>query len=166
MRRLIILSFIALLPTAAMAEEIPVAYPESTVCAESDGVAMSDGDNIDALMEEYGALPGCTTINISNAMLETMNVALEANFMMVISVENSELIPTFKEKVKAIIGNFDVIMSVNSGGESVNIYNRRDSKGAVTDLYIHTTNSSSSVLIYIQGSDIELSNISSLIGSI
>lgn len=166
MRRLIILSIIALIPATAIAEEVPSANTENEVYTLSDNAEQVDSDSVDALMEEYASQPGCTTINISNAMLESMNVALEANFMRVISIENSELIPSFKEKVKAIIGGYETIMSVNSGGESVHIYNRRDSKGAVTDLYIHTTNSSSSVLIYIQGSDIELSNISSLIGSL
>lgn len=155
MKRIIILLVTILLPMASMAEEEVIREQDGTVCTEAD--------KFDTLMESYSSQPGCTTINISNGMLETMDVAIGADYMKVISVENKELIPVFKEQVEELIGSYEVIMSVNSGGESVEIYKRSSADGSITDLYISTSNADSCVLIYIKGEDIALSNIGGLI---
>lgn len=155
MKRIIILLITILLPMASMAEEEVIREQDSTVCTEAD--------KFDTLMKSYSSQPGCTTINISNGMLETMGVAIGAEYMKVISVENKELIPVFKEQVDELIGSHEVIMSVNNGGESVDIYQQCSEDGSITDLFISTLNADSCVLIYIHGKDIVLSNIGNMI---
>ena len=155
MKRIIILLITILLPMASMAEDEEIREQDGTVCTEAD--------KFDTLMNSYSSQPGCTTINISNGMLETMDVAIGADYMKVISVENKELIPVFKEQVEELIGMYEVIMSVNSGGESVDIYQQCSENGSITDLFISTSNANSCVLIYIHGKDIVLSNIGNMI---
>lgn len=144
-----------LLPMVAKAEEVASTENDTTTNVVSDG--------FDQLMKQYSSQPGCTTITISNAMLRSMEVNIDADYMKVISVENSELIPTFKEQVEQLIGSYEVIMSVNSGCDCVKIYQQRLANGDVSDLYISTSNDYSSVLIYLHGKNIELNNATSLI---
>ena len=155
MKRLIFLLITMLLPMVAMAEEVVSTEDNDTTSVVSDG--------FDELMKRYSSQPGCTTINISNSMFRSMEVSIDADYMKVISVENKELIPTFKEQVEELIGAYEVIMSVNSGGESVKIYQKRAENGSATDLYISTSNADSSVLIHLHGNNLELNNIGSLI---
>lgn len=155
MKRLILLLIIALLPMVTKAEEV--------VNIENDTTTSVVNDGFDQLMEHYSSQPGCTTINISNTMFRSMEVNIGADYMKVISVENKELIPTFNEEVKQLIGSYEVVMSVNSGGDCVKIYQKHSANGDVSDLYISTSNDYSSVLIYLHGKNIELNNATSLI---
>lgn len=155
MKQFIFLLTIMLSPVVSFADEV--------VKHDKSDVVYGDDDKFDILMESYSSQPGCTTINISNGMLEAMDASIGADYMKVISVENGELIPVFKGQVKELVSVYEVIMSVNNGGESVEIYKRSSADGSITDLYISTSNADSCVLIYIKGEDIALSNIGGLI---
>ena len=89
------------------------------------------------IMTEYSTKEDCTTIHISNALFETMNVSINANDMHVISVENKELIPQFRKQMATVVAPLTVMMSVNSGNESVNIYHRSENN-CIKELVIIT----------------------------
>ena len=61
--------------------------------------AMAQTPTFDALFHEYSTKEDCTTINISNTMLKSMEVSIEAEYMQVIAVENKALVPTFRSQV-------------------------------------------------------------------
>ena len=53
---------------------------------------MAQEATFDSLFKEYSLKDKCTTLNISNAMFQSMNVKIDANYMQVISVENKAII--------------------------------------------------------------------------
>ena len=91
--------------------------------------AIAQTPTFESLLKEYSLKEECTTINISNAMLKSMAVNIDAEYMQVIAVENKNLIETFRSQALEALSEFDVIMSVNSGGKSVQIYQCSDDKG-------------------------------------
>lgn len=140
MKRLIILLTI-LLPMSAIAQEI----------------------TFDSLFKEYSTKEKCTTINISNAMLRSMEVNIDADYMQVIAVENSTLIPSFNSQAKEVLSKHEVIMSVNSNNKSVEICQDKNSNGMVTAIYVLVCDDGEGVLIHITGKNLELNNIGSII---
>ena len=112
-------------------------------------------------MTEYSTKEDCTTIHISNALLETMNVSINANDMHVISVENKELIPQFRKQMASVVAPLTVMMSVNSGGESVSIYHRSENN-CIKELVIITQEEDACVVVYITGDNLEVNHIDSL----
>ena len=81
--------------------------------------AMAQTPTFDALFHEYSTKEDCTTINISNAMLKSMEVSIEAEYMQVIAIESESLISTFQAQADKVLSGLEVIMSVSSGGKSV-----------------------------------------------
>lgn len=140
MKRLIILLTI-LLPMSAIAQEI----------------------TFDSLFKEYSTKENCTTINISNAMLRSMEVNIDADYMQVIAVENSTLIPSFNSQAKEVLSKHEVIMSVNSNNKSVEICQDKNSNGMVTAIYVLVCDDGEGVLMHITGKNLELNNIGSII---
>lgn len=141
MKRLILLAML-LLPIGAMAQDV----------------------TISSLMAEYSTKSKCTTINLSNTMLRSMGVEMGADELRAVSVANPELMPRFLEQVAVVVSGLNVVMSVNSDGQqSVSIYQRVNRNGSVTDLVIVKTDDKESVIMHIQGRDLELSNIDSLL---
>lgn len=140
MKRLIILLTI-LLPMSAIAQEI----------------------TFDSLFKEYSTKENCTTINISNAMLRSMEVNIDADYMQVIAVENSALIPSFNSQAKEVLSKHEVIMSVNSNNKSVEICQDKNSNGMVTAIYVLVCDDGEGVLMHITGKNLELNNIGSII---
>ncbi len=128
--------------------------------------AMAQTPTFDALFHEYSTKEDCTTINISNAMLQSMEVSIEAEYMQVIAVENKALIPTFRNQVKEALKGYEVIMSVNSGGEAVEICQRSNESGGVVDIFIMAYSGDECILMHINGKNLELNNISSLLDMI
>lgn len=128
--------------------------------------AMAQTPTFDALFHEYSTKEDCTTINISNAMLQSMEVSIEAEYMQVIAVENKALIPTFRTQVKEALKGYEVIMSVNSGGEAVEICQRSNESDVVVDIFIMAYSGDECILMHINGKNLELNNISSLMDMI
>lgn len=140
MKRLIILLTI-LLPISAIAQET----------------------TFESLFKEYSTKENCTTINISNAMLRSMEVNIDAEYMQVIAVENSELIPTFNSQANDIMSRHEVIMSVNTSDKSVEIRQNKNKNGMVTEIFILVCDKGESILMHIAGKNLELNNIGSII---
>ena len=113
------------------------------------------------IMTEYSTKEDCTTIHISNALFETMNVSINANDMHVISVENKELITQFRKQMTTVVSPLTVMMSVNSGDESVNIYHRSENN-CIKELVIITQEEDTCVVVYITGDNLEVNHIDSL----
>ena len=124
--------------------------------------AIAQAPTFESLLKEYSLKEECTTINISNAMLKSMAVNIDAEYMQVIAVENKNLIETFRSQALEALSEFDVIMSVNSGGKSVQIYQCSDDKGSVVDIYMMSYSGDECVLMHITGKNLELNSISSI----
>lgn len=124
--------------------------------------AIAQTPTFESLLKEYSLKEECTTINISNAMLKSMAVNIDAEYMQVIAVENKNLIETFHSQALEALSEFDVIMSVNSGGKSVQIYQCSDDKGSVVDIYMMSYSGDECVLMHITGKNLELNSISSI----
>ena len=90
-----------------------------------------------------------------------MNVSINANDMHVISVENKALIPQFRKQMASVVAPLTVMMSVNSGGESVNIYHRNEND-CIKELVIITQENDTCVVVYITGDNLEVNHIDSL----
>ena len=124
--------------------------------------AIAQTPTFESLLKEYSLKEDCTTINISNAMLKSMAVNIDAEYMQIIAVENKNLIETFRSQALEALSEFDVIMSVNSGGKSVQIYQCSDDKGSVVDIYMMSYSGDEYVLMHITGKNLELNSISSI----
>lgn len=124
--------------------------------------AMAQSPHFSALMTEYSTQEGCTTLNISNAMFQSLQIDIDAESMKVISIENQSLIPRFREQIKELVAPLNVLMSVNANNESVEIYQRSE-EGRIKELYIITYEGSSCVALYIYGDNLEINQVNSLI---
>ena len=128
--------------------------------------AMAQTPTFESLFNEYSTKEKCTTINISNAMLRSMEVNIDAEYMQVIAVENKALVSTFITQAKEVLSAFEVIMSVNSGDKAVMIYQHAVENGSVVDIYIMASSDGECVLMHINGKKLELGNMSSLMNMV
>lgn len=128
--------------------------------------AFAQTPNFDSLIAEYSTKDKCTAIKISNAMLRSMEINIDAEYMQVISVENSELLPTFTTQAHEALRGFEVVMSVNRDGKSVEILQNTDNKGSVIEIYIMASSNNECILMRIYGKNLALNNINSLINTI
>lgn len=128
--------------------------------------AMAQTPTFESLISEYSSKDGCTTINISNAMLRSMEVNIDAEYMQVISVENEALVSSFRTQAQEVLKGFDVIMSVNSKGKSVEIRQSSNAEGVVVDIFVMACRSDECVLMRVKGKNLELNNISSLMNTL
>ena len=128
--------------------------------------AFAQTPNFDSLIAEYSTKEKCTAIKISNAMLRSMEINIDAEYMQVISVENSELLPTFTTQAHEALRGFEVVMSVNRDGKSVEILQNTDNKGSVIEIYIMASSNNECILMRIYGKNLALNNINSLINTI
>lgn len=128
--------------------------------------AIAQTSTFESLFKEYSTKEGCTTINISNAMLKSMEVNIDAEYMQVISVDNEAFIPLFQAQALEALKGFEVIMSVNSGGNTVEIRQHSNDKGDIIDIYIMTCSGDDCVLMHIIGKKLELGNIGSIINNV
>ena len=128
--------------------------------------AFAQTPNFDSLIAEYSTKDKCTAIKISNAMLRSMEINIDAEYMQVISVENSELLPTFTTQAHDALRGFEVVMSVNRDGKSVEILQNTDNRGSVIEIYIMASSDNECILMRIYGKNLALNNINSLINTI
>ena len=124
--------------------------------------AMAQTPTFKSLFEEYSTKENCTTINISNAMLKAMDVNISAEYMQVIAVNNEELTEVFKTQVLEALKGLEVVMSVNNSGQAVKICQQKNGAGVVTDMYVMSCGNKECVLMKINGHNLELSNIGSI----
>ncbi len=124
--------------------------------------AMAQALTFESLFKEYSTKEECTTINISNAMLRSMEVDIDAEYMQVIAVENKALVPTFCSQVDEVLTGLEVLMAVNNGGESVKICQCSDENNIVVEIYIMASSGDECILMHIVGKNLELSNIGSI----
>lgn len=120
---------------------------------------------LDELMSEYSSKTHCTTINLSSGMLKTMGVEMGADSLKAISVSDTELIARFKKQIALLVEGFEPVMVVNSNGHSVEIYQRSDKSGGITDLVIVTVEGGECVMTYIRGKNLELSAVDAYSGA-
>lgn len=120
---------------------------------------------LDELMTEYSSKTHCTTINLSSGMLKTMGVDMDADTLKAISVSDTALITRFKQQISKLVEGFEQVMSVNSNGHSVEIYQRSDKSGGITDLVIVTHEGGECVMTYIRGKNLELSAVNAYSGA-
>lgn len=124
--------------------------------------AIAQTSTFESLFKEYSTKEGCTTINISNAMLKSMEVNIDAEYMQVIAVENKTLVPTFRSQVDEVLTGLEVLMAVNNEGESVKICQCSDENNLVVEIYIMASSGDECILMHIVGKNMELSNIGSI----
>ena len=124
--------------------------------------AMAQTPTFESLFKEYSTKEDCTTINISNTMLKSMEVSIDAEYMQVIAVENKALVPTFRSQVDEVLTGLEVLMAVNNGGESVKICQCSDENNIVVEIYIMASSGDECILMHIVGKNLELSNIGSI----
>lgn len=124
--------------------------------------AIAQTSTFESLFKEYSTKEGCTTINISNAMLKSMEVNIDAEYMQVIAVENKALVPTFRSQIDEVLTGLEVLMAVNNGGESVKICQCSDENNIVVEIYIMASSGDECILMHIIGKNLELSNIGSI----
>ena len=128
--------------------------------------AMAQTPTFESLFKEYSTKENCTTINISNTMLRSMEVNIDAEYMQVIAIENESLISTFQVQADKVLSGLEVIMSVSSGGKSVKICQRSNENNEVVEIYIMAYSSDESILMHIVGKNLELNNIGSLMNMV
>jgi hypothetical protein len=123
---------------------------------------MAQTPTFDALFDEYSTKEDCTTINISNAMLRSMEVNIDAEFMQVIAVENKALVSTFRNQANEILSRYEVVMTVNNGDEAVMICQHANENKVVVEIYIMASSGDECILMHIIGKNLELSNMTSI----
>lgn len=119
--------------------------------------------SFDELIRRYSSQQGCTTIELSQTMLSSMGVSDGVEHMQVIAVEDKALLSELREAIPEITDGMVVIMSVNSGNESVKICCRNSKEHGIVELVVATFDDGEGVLVRICGTNINISDASSLI---
>ena len=96
-------------------------------------------------------------------MLRSMGVDISAESVRAIAIEDAELIPHAKSQIVKLVSKYEVVMQVNSDDESVDIYQKADASGKVTDLLIVTTSKDECMMLYIYGNGIKVEDATELI---
>lgn len=123
---------------------------------------MAQTTSFNKLMEKYSTMQDCTTIVIEKEMLRSMGVESGMDSVLVVSVESEGLIDTFREDVTLATKGFNVLMTVNSGGEMVKIVSRSEG-GKISEMIVLTISSEEGVAIRVTGNNLSLNEAISLI---
>ena len=116
-----------------------------------------------ALIEKYSTIDGCSTIELSKDMVRSMGGGNGIDTLTAISVEDSSLIAELSSDVEAYTKEMSRIMSVKQSGTQVTIFATTDANtGRIVRLVIYTATSENGVMVILTGSNIELSNASSI----
>lgn len=115
------------------------------------------------LVEKYSQLDGCSTIELSKAMIKSMGAAEGIDTLTAISVEDSSLIEGFYAETMEYVQGMSRIMSVVQSGQRVMIYTTMDpATKRVVRMVIYTSDGKSAVMAILTGEDIELNNVESI----
>lgn len=110
----------------------------------------------DELVEKYSQLDGCSTIELSKAMIKSMGAAEGIDTLTAISVEDPGLIDILHADAMEYTKDMSSILSVKHSGKRVWIYALTDEKsGNVVRMVIYTDDNSSAVMVILTGSCIE-----------
>lgn len=116
-----------------------------------------------ALIEKYSTIDGCSTIELSKDMVRSMGGGNGIDTLTAISVEDSSLIAELSSDVEAYTKEMSRIMSVKQSGTQVTIFATTDANtGRIVRLVIYTATLENGVMVILTGSNIELSNASSI----
>ena len=127
---------------------------------------MAQSPDVESIVKEYSSKEKCTTINISNAMLRSMEVDIDAEYMQVVAVEDETLAPTFRTQVQELLKECDIIMSVNREGKIVEVYQHANQRGEVVNIYILACDEGKSIMMHNTGTNLKLNNIGSLMNTL
>ncbi|MEE0864250.1 MAG: DUF4252 domain-containing protein [Alistipes sp.] len=125
--------------------------------------AMAQGVTFDQLMQEYSSKPKCTTINISNTMIQYIGAEIAADYVRAIAIEDAGIIPTARKQIAELVVTYEMVMQVHSDDELVEIYQRTNSQGEVVDMVMITISDEECMMLYIKGRNLKLENATSLI---
>lgn len=126
-------------------------------------IAMAYDDGFTDLVDRYSSEKGFTTIRLSKDMLQSMGVSNGINQMEVIALEDTKHIERFQADVKSITDGLKVVMSVNSGDETVKIFSKSGDSGAIYEMVIFTSDGNEAVLIRLLGDNIQLKEATQMI---
>lgn len=116
-----------------------------------------------ALLEKYSTMDGCSTIELSKEMIQSMGGGNGIDTLSAISIDKQELIAEFTTEVEAYATGMTRILSVVQNSQRVKIYCITDSNsGKITKMLIHTTSADNAVMVILTGKNIELSNASQI----
>lgn len=115
------------------------------------------------LVDKYATIEGCSTIELSKVMIQSMGGGNGIDALVAISVEREDLIPNFTKEVQAYANGMTKMMNVAHDQKRVTIYcNTEDSSGNITKMLIYTEDKTVAVMVILTGKNIELSNASSI----
>jgi hypothetical protein len=121
-------------------------------------------DDIKQLIATYSTKSDCTTIELSKEMLRSMGAGNGVDKLSVISVEDTLLIADFEKQVEEITTTLNTVMSVSYEGKHVRIYGYTPKGGSTTtEMIIFTIDNESAVMVWVSGSDVQLSNMTDII---
>lgn len=134
-------------------------------------VASAQTDYMTPLIKKYSAFKSCSTVVLSKEMLKQMSTNSGIESMQAISVEDPALLDILKNDLEKFLGEYRLLMSVNSNGTNVEIYRveqhyKSKEKGrqeCIDDMFIIAISQTEGVVIRLTGHNIELSDASSLI---
>lgn len=124
---------------------------------------MAYDDGFTDLVDRYSSEKGFTTIRLSKDMLQSMGVSNGINQMEVIALEDAKHIERFQADVKSVTNGLKVVMSVNSGDETVKIFSKSGDSGAIYEMVIFTSDGNEAVLIRLLGDNIQLKEATQMI---
>lgn len=117
-----------------------------------------------SLIEKYSTIDKCSTIELSKDMIRSMGADDGIDTLTAISVEDPNLIETFNKEAADYTQGMSKIMSVVQNGMRVTIYATISAKTSkVVKMVIFTNDKQNAVLVILTGTNIELSNASSIV---
>ena len=117
----------------------------------------------DKLVEKYSQLDGCSTVELSKAMIKSMGAAEGIDTLTAISVEDVSLIDALYTDAMKYVNGMNRLMSVSYSGMRMTIYASMDEiSGKVEHMVIYTDDGSSAVMAILTGSNIDISSAQSM----
>ena len=121
-------------------------------------------DDIKQLIAHYSTKSNCTTVELSKDMLRSMGTGEGVDKLSIVSIEDTQLIPEFEKRVTSITQTLNTIMSVSHGGQQVRIYGYSpEGETKITEMIILTIAPDNAVVVWITGSNVQLSNMADII---
>lgn len=115
------------------------------------------------LVDKYSQLEGCSTIELSKDMIQSMTTSKGIETLTAISVEDASLIETFYAETMEYVEGMSKIMSVVLSGQRVLIYaTMNPTTKRVVKMVIYTGDKSHAVMAILTGTDIDLRNVESI----
>ena len=115
------------------------------------------------LVDKYATIEGCSTIELSKVMIQSMGGGNGIDALVAISVEREDLIPNFSKEVQECANGMTKMMNVAHGQKRVTIYCTTEANSDnITKMLIYTEDKTVAVMVVLTGKNIELNNASSI----